>query len=70
MSNTIDDFPEPETPVKIVIFRLGIAKRDVLQVVLARAADLDEFVHSTMWTHCVEAAYEERTLRELCFLRG
>src|SRR5205085_10162096 len=24
VSNTIDDFPEPETPVKIVIFLLGI----------------------------------------------
>src|SRR5712675_2186078 len=24
VSNTIDDFPEPETPVKIVILRLGM----------------------------------------------
>jgi hypothetical protein len=26
VSNTIDDFPEPETPVKIVILRLGMRK--------------------------------------------
>ena len=40
----MDDFPEPDTPVKTVILRLGIFERDVFQVVLARAAQLDVFL--------------------------
>jgi hypothetical protein len=26
VSNTIEDFPEPDTPVKIVVFRLGMRR--------------------------------------------
>src|SRR5687767_7340506 len=32
VSNTIDDLPEPETPVKMVIFRLGILKLTFLRL--------------------------------------
>ncbi|GIN13890.1 hypothetical protein J26TS2_37570 [Shouchella clausii] len=32
VSKTIDDLPEPETPVKIVIFRLGMRKCTFLRL--------------------------------------
>src|SRR5947209_8023416 len=32
VSNTIEDFPEPETPVKIVIFRFGIRSETSLRL--------------------------------------
>ena len=32
VSNTIDDLPEPETPVKIVIFRLGMRKETLFKL--------------------------------------
>src|SRR5262245_11733451 len=36
VSNTIDDFPEPETPVKIVILRFGM-RRETLFKLFSRA---------------------------------
>ncbi|MED1801201.1 hypothetical protein P4307_11755 [Brevibacillus porteri] len=32
VSKTIDDLPEPDTPVKIVIFRLGMRKDTFLRL--------------------------------------
>src|SRR5215211_2396644 len=32
VSNTIEDFPEPDTPVKMVIFRLGIRKETFFEL--------------------------------------
>ncbi|GAB1528584.1 hypothetical protein YSY22_00060 [Brevibacillus formosus] len=32
VSKTIDDLPDPDTPVKIVIFRLGIRKDTFLRL--------------------------------------
>src|SRR5687767_9778639 len=32
VSNTMEDFPEPETPVKMVIFRFGIRKEIFLRL--------------------------------------
>src|SRR5688572_8550518 len=32
VSNTMDDLPEPDTPVKMVIFRLGIFKLTFLRL--------------------------------------
>jgi hypothetical protein len=41
VSKTIDDLPEPETPVKIVIPRLGMRSRDILKIIIARTAHFD-----------------------------
>src|ERR1044072_9499116 len=32
VSNTMDDFPEPDTPVKMVIFRFGICRETFLRL--------------------------------------
>jgi hypothetical protein len=32
VSNTMEDFPEPDTPVKMVIFRLGIRSDTFLRL--------------------------------------
>ncbi|MNC38873.1 hypothetical protein D3C75_875040 [compost metagenome] len=39
VSKTIDDLPEPDTPVKIVIFRFGI-RRDTFLRLFSRAPEI------------------------------
>jgi hypothetical protein len=44
VSKTIDDLPEPETPVKIVILRLGMRSETFFRLFFAGAANLDVFL--------------------------
>jgi hypothetical protein len=43
VSKTSDDLPEPETPVKMVILRLGIRSETFLRL-FSRPANLDVFL--------------------------
>lgn len=45
VSKTNEDLPDPETPVKTVILRLGICSEMSLQVVLMRAGNGDVIGH-------------------------
>ena len=44
VSKTREDLPEPDTPVKTVIFLLGISQGNILQVVFPGALDFDVFL--------------------------
>ena len=55
VSKTMDDLPDPDTPVKTVILRLGMRNETFCRLLLPGAANLDVFLGQEFSRVCLVA---------------